>query len=204
MPTARAIWARRIMLASISPAAVAIKSANSSTTKTIWGILSFGCLLLNESRSRLLSWDKTSNLLSISPIVHLRALIVSAVFVITGVNRWGIPLYIVNSTRFGSTIIIRSVSAVFWYSRLVKIVFTQTVLPLPVEPAISKWGMRGRSANQTFPATSLPRAIIILCFLFLHSSLSNNSLKVIVAVFSFGTSIPTKDCPGIGASILIG
>ena len=37
---------------------------------------------------------------------------------------------------------------------------TQTDLPLPVEPAISRWGILQRSATCAVPAMSLPRAIV--------------------------------------------
>ena len=118
--------------------AVTIRSANSSMIKTRWGSLFFGCALLYDVISLFPTLLRRSKRRSISEIVHLSAFIVLCVSVITGVRRWGMPLYNVSSTRFGSIMIILKVSAVFWYSRLVMIVFIHTVFPEPVEPAIRR------------------------------------------------------------------
>ena len=44
------------------------------------------------------------------------------------------------------------------YKKLMMMLFTHTDLPLPVEPAISRWGILHRSATWALPAMSLPRA----------------------------------------------
>ena len=163
MPTARAIWARRIIPVSTSFDAVTIKSASSSIIKTRCGSFVFGCALLYEVISLFPALLNRSKRLSISDTVHFKALTVLCTSVITGVSRCGMPLYSVSSTRFGSIIIMRNVSAVFWYNKLVIIVFMHTVFPEPVDPAIRRWGIFGKSANHTFPPTSFPRPTIILC-----------------------------------------
>ena len=53
------------------------------------------------------------------------------------------------------------------------------------------------------PITSFPRASGRCEFRFLNSSDSISSLTVTAAFVLFGTSIPTTDFPGIGASILM-
>ena len=46
-------------------------------------------------------------------------------------------------------------------SRLMMMLLTQTDLPLPVLPAMSRWGILHRSATWATPAMSLPSAIPI-------------------------------------------
>ena len=65
--------------------------------------------------------------------------------VITGVCRCGTPLYPVSSTILGSIISMRTSSGVRVNKNVVMMVFMQTLLPAPVAPAISTWGMRARS-----------------------------------------------------------
>ena len=77
---------------------------------------------------------------------------------------------------------------------------TATDFPDPVEPATNKWGIRVKSNERTVPLTALPSGIsnnlagsVMDC--------SHNSRKGTIATSVLGTSIPTKDFPGIGASI---
>jgi hypothetical protein len=70
----------------------------------------------------------------------------SRLSVMTLWRRCGSVLYTLSSTNFGSTIKKRRVRGVCRYTRLVMIVFTQTDLPEPVVPAISRWGILARSA----------------------------------------------------------
>ena len=77
---------------------------------------------------------------------------------------------------------------------------TATDLPEPVDPATSKWGIRPKSKLRAEPSTALPRGTsksllgsVLDC--------SQSSRKETVAISELGTSIPTKDFPGIGASI---
>ena len=44
------------------------------------------------------------------------------------------------------------------------IVFMQTLLPLPVAPAIKRWGILARSATTGLPETPSPSAIASLDF----------------------------------------
>ena len=77
----------------------------------------------------------------------------------------------------------------------------QTDLPEPVEPAISICGIFSRSATTILPEISLPIAIVLVDFAFWNSGLSMISRSSTVAVSLFGTSMPTADLPGIGASM---
>ena len=77
---------------------------------------------------------------------------------------------------------------------------TATDLPEPVEPATKRWGIRAKSKVRAEPSTAFPRGIsrslvgsVLDC--------SHNSRKETVAISELGTSIPTRDFPGIGASI---
>ena len=87
------------------------------------------------------------------------------------------------------------------FMRILAIIpLTATDFPEPVEPATSKWGIFAKSNVRTEPLTAFPKGISSN---FLSSVLdcSQSSRKVTVAISEFGTSIPTKDLPGIGASI---
>ena len=77
---------------------------------------------------------------------------------------------------------------------------TATDLPEPVDPATSKCGIRARSKVRAVPLTALPSGTS-RSLLGSVSACSQSSRKVTVAISEFGTSIPTKDLPGIGASI---
>ena len=77
-----------------------------------------------------------------------------------------------------------------------------TDLPLPVEPATSKWGIFAISAQQVLPIKSFPKATSILASLIFLGIELNTSLIGTAAIFLFGISIPTVLLPGIGASIL--
>ena len=77
---------------------------------------------------------------------------------------------------------------------------TATDLPDPVDPATKRWGIRAKSKVRAEPSTAFPRGIsrslagsVLDC--------SHNSRKETVAISELGTSIPTRDFPGIGASI---
>ena len=58
-----------------------------------------------------------------------------------------------------------------------------TVLPEPVAPAIKRWGIFPKSANQGFPLTSLPIAIDKFVLRFLNESEVNVSFKDTKAFF---------------------
>ena len=77
--------------------------------------------------------------------------------VTTGCIRCGIRLYCESSTFLGSIKIILTSSGrlVMRIERIMA--FKQTDLPVPVRPAISRWGISARSKTRGWPLTSLPR-----------------------------------------------
>ena len=77
---------------------------------------------------------------------------------------------------------------------------TATDFPEPVEPATSKCGILVRSKERTEPLTALPRGISRSLFGSVLDC-SQSSRNGTVATSELGTSIPTRDFPGIGASI---
>ena len=83
---------------------------------------------------------------------------------------------------------------------LAMIPLTATDLPEPVEPATSKCGILAKSKLRAVPLTAFPRGISSR-FSGLVCDCSQSSRKDTVAISELGTSIPTKDFPGIGASI---
>ena len=84
---------------------------------------------------------------------------------------------------------------------LVIIELMQTDLPMPVAPAISRWGILAMSKIIGAPPTSLPRQTVrrLLASLKLLSSISSRSATVETTLF--GTSMPTAALPGMGASM---
>jgi len=86
-------------------------------------------------------------------------------------------------------------------TRLMMMLFTHTDLPLPVLPAMSRWGILHRSATWATPAMSLPRAMpkgeVMRRKLWL-----SNTLRMDTALrLWLGTSMPTAGLPGMGASM---
>ena len=83
------------------------------------------------------------------------------------------------------------------------IALTQTLLPEPVAPAMSRCGIFDRSALEGCPATSWPSAKA--SFERLATSpwmrLASTSFRVTRSNAEFGISTPTYGSPGIGASI---
>ena len=79
--------------------------------------------------------------------------------------------------------------------------FTQTDLPEPVVPAISKCGILAMSVTTISPEISLPSTAVSLLLAFLNLSESISSRMETMLTTLFGTSIPTAALPGIGASI---
>src|SRR3989344_8786258 len=114
------------------------------------------------------------------------------------------PLYRFSSTLLGSTRINLSISGECLYNIERRSVLIETDLPVPVAPATNKWGILSKPANTGLPATSRPMDKGKKNLGFLYSSLSSISRKPTIETFLFGTSIPTRDFPGIGASILMG
>ena len=84
------------------------------------------------------------------------------------------------------------------------IAFMQTLLPEPVDPATSICGIRARSAITGSPPLPSPSgtgnaAVFVNSF---HSGASITDRRVTSVGWEFGTSIPTTDSPGTGASNL--
>ena len=111
-------------------------------------------------------------------------------------------MYIMNSTFLGSTIIRRTSSGVDFISILMMMEFTHTDLPEPVVPAMSRCGIFAILQVTMAPLMSLPRTVSsFLLKLPRNSGVSISSRKNTVSRTLFGTSIPTADLFGIGASI---
>ena len=114
----------------------------------------------------------------------------------------GNELYICISTTFGSTIMNLRSSGVILYRSESIMEFMHTLLPLPVEPAISACGIFARSSTMGTPVISLPSATGISARLSFHSRDSMISLTRTMLRTLFGISMPTVPWPGIGAIIL--
>src|ERR1039457_3355912 len=114
-----------------------------------------------------------------------------------GVNRWGMPSYRPNSTRLGSTRIMRTCSGVDLKSTDMIIALMATDLPEPVEPAMRMWGMAARSAVTMRPLMSLPRAMASLDLDCAKDSDSTTSRSQMVSRSWLGTWIPTVDLPAM-------
>ncbi len=89
------------------------------------------------------------------------------------------------------------------YKILIISVFIHTDLPEPVAPAIRRCGILAISVIMILPPISFPTANVTGDFDLVNSSLSSSSLKPTEPGSGFGTSMPTADLPGIGASILM-
>ena len=72
-----------------------------------------------------------------------------------------------------------------------------TLLPVPVDPAISRWGISARLVTRRRPLTSLPMARFNLAVELEKSGDSITSRSAIVSRLRLGTSIPTVDFPGM-------
>src|SRR3972149_1520566 len=97
----------------------------------------------------------------------------------------------------------RTSSGVDVKSMLRTMAFTAMLLPVPVAPAMSRWGILARSAMKAPPDMSFPRARLKRERLFEKAWHSTISLKSIFSLTWFGTSMPTTDLPGMGAIILM-
>src|SRR3989344_4754189 len=141
---------------------------------------------------------------SISLATHLRAKIAFFGSVITGVKRGGILLYIVNSTRFGSIIMNLRFLGGFLNKREVTMAWMVTDLPAPVAPAKRRWGILARFAKCEWPEISLPSETKSGRELLEYCSSEMREPRPMIDLSVLGTSIPTRDLPGIGASIRTG
>ena len=87
-------------------------------------------------------------------------------------------------------------------NRLVIILFTHTVFPEPVAPAIKRCGIVAKSAIRGSPPKSFPNANFNFEDLSIYSFVSSTSFKYTNTLFEFGISMPTVPFPGTGATIL--
>ena len=110
------------------------------------------------------------------------------------------PSYGVSSTILGSMRMRRTSSGVARVSSDTSIELTKLDLPEPVEPATSRCGILARSAVTKSPSMSLPRPMSMgLCLLAVLGSVRTSASRT-SSRSRLGTSIPTADLPGIGAS----
>ncbi len=79
--------------------------------------------------------------------------------------------------------------------------FRQTLLPLPVAPATSKCGIFARSPKTGRPVMSLPSAIDSGGMTPRCGIDCRISEMATIETVALGTSIPTADLPGMGASM---
>ena len=71
-----------------------------------------------------------------------------------------------------------------------------TDLPVPVDPAMSRWGIVARSVTNGSPWMVLPSASVSFEADRLYGSDSSSSRSEIVSRCSFGIWMPTVDLPG--------
>ena len=134
---------------------------------------------------------------SISSTALRRALVAFLGSVITGVSRCGMPSYIPNSTRLGSTMIRRTSSGVALYRIPMIMELIMTLLPDPVDPAISKCGIASSEATLMRPLMSLPSGMVRCECDCENSSDSSICLRAISSRRVLGTSTPTVGLPGM-------
>nr|BFF00161.1 hypothetical protein GCM10020241_18360 [Streptoalloteichus tenebrarius] len=121
-------------------------------------------------------------------------------WVMMGVIRCGMPSYGVSSTILGSTRIIRTSSGVALASSDTSIELTKLDLPEPVEPATSRCGIFARFAVTKCPSMSLPSPITSGWVSDTACSERSTSPSRTISRSELGTSMPTADLPGMGAS----
>src|SRR3989338_10326285 len=133
---------------------------------------------------------------SISFAAHLSARIVFLASVITGVSKWGILLYRVSSTRFGSINMNFKSSGPFRYKREVIIEWILTDFPEPVVPATKICGIFARLPKTALPEILRPRAVVRGLEEFWNLSSERRVARPTIDFDLFGISIPTRDLPG--------
>ena len=112
-------------------------------------------------------------------------------------------LYWFSSTILGSIMIKRKSSGEALYKRLMIILLMHTLLPEPVAPAMSTWGILLMSPIIFCPDRVLPSAKGRGPLKPSKAGVSMISRRPTITLSSFGTSMPTAAFPGIGASIRI-
>src|SRR5574341_477139 len=114
-----------------------------------------------------------------------------------GVYRWGSPSYMPSSSRLGSTRIRRTCSGVALYRMDMIMALMVTLLPEPVEPAMSRWGMVARSATTMRPLMSLPMESVSFDLDPVNSCASMTSRSQMVSRSRLGTWMPTVLLPAM-------
>ena len=87
------------------------------------------------------------------------------------------------------------------YSRLVMMLLSPTLLPLPVAPAMSRWGMAARSVTAGLPRMSFPSAMANGEGYSRNLREASTSRNTTGSRSAFGISIPTTALPGMGATM---
>src|SRR3989344_8287967 len=95
-------------------------------------------------------------------------------------------------------------SGPFLYRREVIMEWIVTDFPDPVVPATKQCGILARFPNTDLPPILRPRAIVRGLGEFWNLSSESRVASPTSDLVLFGISIPTRDFPGIGASILMG
>src|SRR4030066_692026 len=111
------------------------------------------------------------------------------------------PSYMDSSSTLGSIITNLRLEGVVLYNRLENILFKAPLLPEPVAPATNRCGIFVMSATTGLPEISLPSASGSLDFNALNCSDAIISLRKTSSLTWLGTSIPTVDLPGRGATM---
>ena len=96
--------------------------------------------------------------------------------------------------------IIRTSSGVDRVSSETSIELTKLDLPEPVEPATSRWGIFARLAVTIRPSMSLPSPMTIGWVSARAVGEFRTSARRTISRSALGTSMPTADFPGMGAS----
>ena len=102
---------------------------------------------------------RSSYLRSISSTVHRSPSVASLGSANTGWSRCGIPSYVFSSIRLGSTIKNLTISGEDLYRMLRIIELRATLFPVPVAPAMSRWGILDKSVTTGLPTMFFPSAI---------------------------------------------
>ena len=108
-----------------------------------------------------------------------------------------------SSTRLGSIMTKRTSSGDACIRMQAMIELMQTLLPLPVAPAIKRWGILARSVTLGSPETLFPSASVKRDRMAarLNGADSTTLRSVTSAAVRLGTSIPTNGLPGTGDSM---
>ena len=94
-------------------------------------------------------------------------------------------------------------SGVDLYRMLQIMVLSATLLPVPVAPAMSRWGIFSSPTTTGFPMISLPRQMGAGDLISAKPEAPTISLKGTTLMEGLGISMPMTSLPGMGATIRI-